>query len=104
VKLPASQIDLLGTAYDYDSAMHYGAYAFAVDTSIPTIIPHDPEAVIGQRNTLSALDIERVQIFYGCLAAVNLTSLHIYLIKSTFLKCFLEKSTCQQLINVLYQI
>jgi len=74
----------LGTAYDYGSAMHYGAYAFAVDPSIPTIIPHDPEAVIGQRLTLSALDIERVQIFYGCLDPVNLSLLYIYLI----LKCF----------------
>jgi len=67
VKLPPSQIDLLGTSYDYGSVLHYSAYAFAVDPSIPTIIPHDPEAEIGQRITLSALDIERVQILYQCL-------------------------------------
>jgi hypothetical protein len=68
-KLPASQIDPLGTAYDYGSVMHYGAYGFAVDPTIPTIIPHDPDAEIGQRETLSRLDIERVQILYGCLSA-----------------------------------
>jgi len=80
VKLPESQIDLLGTSYDYGSVLHYSAYAFAVDPSIPTIIPHDPEAEIGQRVTLSALDIERVQILYGCLAAAD--SVHFRHIKS----------------------
>jgi hypothetical protein len=65
------EIDLLGTPYDYGSVMHYDAYAFAIDESIPTIIPHDPNAVIGNRVTMSALDIERVQIHYGCLAAAD---------------------------------
>lgn len=67
VKLNENQVNLLGTPYDYGSVLHYGAYAFAVDPSIPTIIPHDPNAEIGQRITLSRLDIERVQILYGCL-------------------------------------
>lgn len=67
VKLPASQINLLGTSYDYGSVLHYGAYAFAVDPSVPTIIPLVPNAQIGQRETLSRLDIERVQILYGCI-------------------------------------
>jgi hypothetical protein len=70
MKTPA-EMNLLGTSYDYGSCMHYDAYAFAVDDSIPTIIPHDPNAVIGQRDTMSALDIERVQIYYGCLAAAD---------------------------------
>jgi len=68
VKMTANQITLLGTSYDYGSAMHYGAYGFAIDPSVPTIIPHDPDAEIGQRVTQSALDIERVQILYGCLS------------------------------------
>jgi hypothetical protein len=62
-----NQITLLGTSYDYGSVMHYGAYGFAIDPSVPTIIPHDPDAVIGQRVTLSQLDIERIQILYKCL-------------------------------------
>ena len=51
--------------------MHYSAFGFAVDRSIPTIIPLDPSAEIGQRLALSAIDIERVQILYGCKNAVS---------------------------------
>ena len=67
-----TQIDLLDTWYDYTSVMHYGAYGFAIDRNYPTIIPLDPTAEIGQRNGLSPIDIERVQIFYDCLAAVSI--------------------------------
>jgi hypothetical protein len=92
VKLPPALIDLLGTDYDYESVMHYGAYGFAVDPAIPTIIPHDPDAEIGQRITLSALDIERVQIFYGCLDPAN--SVHFKnLDKSTLFKKSLTNKT-----------
>jgi len=62
-------IDHLQTPYDYGSVLHYSAYAFAVDRNIPTIVPHDPNAEIGQRLIMSQLDIERVQILYGCIAA-----------------------------------
>jgi hypothetical protein len=68
VKLGDNVITLLGTPYDYGSVMHYGAYGFAIDPTIPTIITINPEnAEIGQRVTLSEIDIERVQIHYGCL-------------------------------------
>jgi len=67
VKYTNTTIDHLGTPYDYGSVMHYGAYGFAVDPNIPTIITKDPDAVIGQRETLSRWDIERVQILYGCI-------------------------------------
>jgi len=71
VKLTPAQVNLLGTKYDYGSVMHYSAYAFAIDPTIPTIIPHTPAPNMGQRVTLSQLDIERVQIFYGCLAPAD---------------------------------
>lgn len=65
-------VDHLGTSYDYGSVMHYHAYSFAIDDDVPTIIPIDPEAEIGQRTHLSQLDIERVQIAYNCLNAVSM--------------------------------
>lgn len=64
-------IDHLGTPYDYGSVMHYGAYAFAVDRNIPTIITLEEGAEIGQRLVLSAMDIERVQIYYECISAAD---------------------------------
>jgi hypothetical protein len=71
VKLGDNVITLLGTPYDYGSVMHYGAYGFAIDPTVPTIITIDEDAEIGQRVTLSAIDIERVQIHYGCLDPVS---------------------------------
>ena len=65
-------MDLLGTKYDYGSIMHYSAYAFASDRNEKTITPHDPNAKIGQREKLSELDAERIQIFYDCLKPVSL--------------------------------
>ncbi len=72
-KYEEDEILLLGTPYDYGGVMHYGPYGFAIDPEIPTIYTCDPDAmdIIGQRVELSALDIERVQVLYGCLDAVS---------------------------------
>merc|ERR1711976_199885 len=68
-KYGPGQIELLGTEYDYGSVLHYGPYGFAIDRNIPTILTLDPDAmdIIGQRVALSEMDIERVQILYGCI-------------------------------------
>lgn len=50
--------------YDYSSIMHYDAYAFAIDTSKPTITTKPPGIPIGQRVGLSQGDIEAVQRMY----------------------------------------
>jgi hypothetical protein len=47
--------------YDYGSIMHYGAFAFAKDTTKPTIVAPQP---IGQRTALSAGDIAAVKSMY----------------------------------------
>ena len=72
-KKEGTEIDHLGTKYDYGGVMHYDAYAFAIDRSTPTIIPHDKNAKIGQRTHLSNADIERIQIAYKCLSAVSVS-------------------------------
>jgi len=51
--------------YDYGSIMHYGAFAFAVDTTKPTIIAPQP---IGQRVALSLGDILAAATMYGVAA------------------------------------
>jgi len=50
--------------YDYGSIMHYSAFAFALDTSKPTIITPHGEA-IGQREGLSDGDVAAVKEVYG---------------------------------------
>lgn len=70
------RVNLLGTSYDYSSIMHYAANAFAINQRVPTIIPRDPKMkdIIGKRNTMSPIDIERVQILYKCLRPVSFLS------------------------------
>ncbi len=58
-------------AYDYGSIMHYSAFAFAIDTSKPTIIAPQP---VGQRNGLSDGDRAAVATLYPVL--LRLISLH----------------------------
>jgi hypothetical protein len=58
-------IDTLNITYDYGSVMHYEANAFT-SNGLRTIIPKDPDAVIGQRVGMSALDILEVQRYYKC--------------------------------------
>lgn len=50
--------------YDFGSIMHYSAFAFAVDSSKPTIITRNGEA-IGQRLALSPGDIAAIEEIYG---------------------------------------
>lgn len=54
--------------YDFASIMHYGLYAFAINTSIKTIVPKVavPAGItVGQRSGLSIGDINSVRIMYG---------------------------------------
>eukprot|EP00918_Siedleckia_nematoides_P022723 GHVU01048946.1.p1 GENE.GHVU01048946.1~~GHVU01048946.1.p1 ORF type:complete len:280 (+),score=37.23 GHVU01048946.1:30-869(+) len=66
-------VDHLGTPYEYGSVLHYSGFGFAIDTSVPTIIPHNDSAwdVMGQRTQLAEVDIERVKILYGCTSAAE---------------------------------
>ncbi|XP_035790869.1 seminal metalloprotease 1-like isoform X2 [Anopheles albimanus] len=55
-----------GVRYDYGSVMHYSATSFSKN-GLPTIIPKDPNAVIGQRLGMSERDISKLNHMYGCL-------------------------------------
>ncbi|XP_076118892.1 high choriolytic enzyme 2 [Alosa pseudoharengus] len=56
----------LNTAYDYNSVMHYGRYAFTADGE-PTIIPKPDQSIpIGQRDGPSVLDIHKINVLYKC--------------------------------------
>ena len=58
-------VESLGTAYDYGSLMHYSADSFS-NNGKPSITPKQANAVIGQREKLSAIDIAEVRQYYEC--------------------------------------
>ncbi|XP_021949843.1 zinc metalloproteinase nas-13 [Folsomia candida] len=62
--LKATVTATFNVTYDYGSLMHYSKYSFATNTSIPTIIPIDPNAEIGQRERLSDKDIYKINAMY----------------------------------------
>lgn len=62
--------------YDYGSIMHYGMYAFSKN-GLPTIVPKQAGATIGQRSGLSAGDISAVHHIYRTLH-YNLTVSLVY--------------------------
>ena len=64
-KHSASLTDTLGLPYDYHSVMHYPNTAFSKN-GLPTITTRDPHVWIGQRNTLSAIDIQEIRKYYNC--------------------------------------
>uniref|UniRef100_A0A1Q3FQ05 Metalloendopeptidase n=1 Tax=Culex tarsalis TaxID=7177 RepID=A0A1Q3FQ05_CULTA len=63
---PADVVTDFGVRYDYGSVMHYGPFAFSKN-GLPTIVPKDPKAEIGQRVRLSESDISKLNHMYGCL-------------------------------------
>ncbi|XP_040266954.1 embryonic protein UVS.2-like [Bufo bufo] len=57
----------LGLPYDYTSVMHYGKFAFTINSSLPTITPiPDPNVSIGQIDGLSVLDVAKINKRYNC--------------------------------------
>ncbi|XP_055346098.1 uncharacterized protein LOC129593684 [Paramacrobiotus metropolitanus] len=63
--------------YDYASIMHYEINAFAINKSLPTIIPKKGSKVcIGQRKILSPLDAIKIRIAYGCMNKSKLSNMN----------------------------
>ncbi|XP_059468962.1 astacin-like metalloprotease toxin 5 [Neocloeon triangulifer] len=53
--------------YDYDSVMHYGRTTFSInETYLETIVPKDPNAVIGQSDHVSKKDFQKLNLRYNC--------------------------------------
>nr|BAM93562.1 hatching enzyme [Pungitius sinensis] len=58
--------DYLNTPYDYTSVMHYGKTAFANPGKESMIPIPDPNVPIGQRVTMSQIDLLRIRRLYKC--------------------------------------
>lgn len=47
--------------------MHYGEYAFTTDGTVKTITPVDPTVLtIGRQGYLTELDVQRLNLHFGC--------------------------------------
>ena len=64
-KKTTSEIDSLGTPYDFSSMMHYGADAFGI-RGATTIQTKDPskQRLIGNQNGFSEIDIKQLGLMY----------------------------------------
>ena len=65
-KYPRDLGSSFGKPYDYESVMHYSKFAFSKDRDVPTIVPTDEKAIIGQRLGLSYYDREEINKLYKC--------------------------------------
>lgn len=68
VKYNDSEVDTQNTTYDYNSVMHYDAYAFSAN-SLPTISPTQAGVTIGQRANMSTIDVQEARLLYNCTAS-----------------------------------
>ncbi|CAF0706707.1 unnamed protein product [Brachionus calyciflorus] len=62
-------IDTMNIQYDYFSIMHYAFNTFALNTSLPTMIPTQPNINmydLGTRDNLSETDIDKIKKYYNC--------------------------------------
>jgi len=66
-KYDSTYVNTQSTQYDYGSVMHYDAYAFT-SNGRPTIVPLQANVVIGQRTTMSSIDLQEIRMFYNCSA------------------------------------
>jgi len=67
-KYSFSEVNTVGTPYDYGSIMHYNLYSFSKNKrkTLDAIRPVPSGTDIGQRKYLSKYDIQAVKNYYGC--------------------------------------
>ncbi|XP_065890335.1 uncharacterized protein [Dysidea avara] len=63
-KETTSSVDSLGVTYDFNSIMHYSAYAFSKSRSVKTMTSKEPNIPLGRSSGLSPLDIIQTQLLY----------------------------------------
>ena len=65
----AVEVNSLGSAYDFNSIMHYPTSAYAIDSNMPTITNRTAMnrwEIMGQRVKLSDQDREQLRLLYQC--------------------------------------
>ncbi|XP_060067881.1 dorsal-ventral patterning tolloid-like protein 1 [Ylistrum balloti] len=65
-RLTSNNTNQFGFPYDFHSITHYGQYAYAKNTSLPTITTNVTEVGFGENTVLSYYDVRKVQMLYSC--------------------------------------
>jgi hypothetical protein len=68
-----TNVDNFDLPYDYDSIMHYGAFFFSKN-KLPTLIPKNKNATIGNREKMSDYDIQGVRLHYPSQDSISSTT------------------------------
>jgi Astacin (Peptidase family M12A) len=63
-KVSGTDTTSLGVPYDFDSVMHYGRDAYAIDENVATIESLTGEAILPNPNDWTFLDVERINRAY----------------------------------------
>ncbi|XP_078360460.1 low choriolytic enzyme-like [Oculina patagonica] len=89
----SSNVNSLGTPYDYGSIMHYGARAFSKNGK-PTIVPKKAGVSIGNRKALSPIDAQQMMLLYKCGGSANTPLPTVTPPSSTSFSCDFDKDVC----------
>ncbi|KAG1667121.1 Zinc metalloproteinase nas-7 [Nymphon striatum] len=65
-KVSSGTSQTFGESYDYNSLMHYNAYAFTKYRGRATIVPKQKGATLGNRRQLSTIDLAKLNKLYQC--------------------------------------
>ncbi len=71
-KYSHGEADYYGEAYDYDSVMHYGNWAFSTSDEMTLQSVSDPDRILGQRDGFSQTDVRQLNKVYNCTGYENI--------------------------------
>ncbi|GFQ66932.1 zinc metalloproteinase nas-13 [Trichonephila clavata] len=72
-KFSPDVVTTLGSEYDYNSLMHYDANAFAINSSLPTLVPLRANTTLGNREGFSEKDLIRINTLYNCSSTAEMS-------------------------------
>lgn len=76
-KFSPDVVTTLGSEYDYESLMHYDAFAFAKNSDRPTLVPLKSGAKLGNTKGFSKGDLDKINKLYPCVPKAEMSDDHL---------------------------